>query len=59
MDIDFSNTGSPVATGSTNPSSSSAGGIIFDQPNPFGNTNSNRSMEWDFGNSSYGNGAGL
>ena len=57
MDVDFSNTDSSAATGSTNPSSAT-GGVIFDQTNLFGNTNSNQSVTWDFGNSSYGNGAG-
>jgi hypothetical protein len=59
MEVDFTNIGSPAATGPTNPSSTSTGGIMFDQSNPFGNINSNRSMEWDFGNSSHGNGGGL
>ena len=59
MDVGFSNTDASMSTGSTNPSSSSTGGIMFDQANPFGNTNNNRSMEWDFGNPSYGNGGGM
>lgn len=54
MDVDFSNSNSSTATGSTNLSSS---GLIFaDQANPFGNTTND---QWDFGNASFGNGSGV
>jgi hypothetical protein len=55
MDIDFSNNDSSAGTGS---SAAQGGGLVFDQGNPFANTNTNMNggLEWNFANPSFGNG---
>jgi hypothetical protein len=51
MDVEFTNNASSAGTQSS--------GLVFDQGNPFANTdgNMNGGMGWNFGNPSFGNGA--